>query len=57
MAKGGAHLERVDVIALGEEVQRVGDEDDSLAVVAEGSDYCIGEERLTNMSIDYIPSD
>ena len=46
------YVERVDVVALGQEVQGVGDEDDCLALVTQGADDGIGEESLSYVSVD-----
>lgn len=48
-----AYRERVDIVALGEEVQGVGNEDDGLALIPEGAQDGVGEESLSDMSIDW----
>lgn len=45
-------LEGVDVVALGEEVQCVGDEDDGLAVGAQGAEDGVGEQGFADMCVD-----
>ena len=52
----GTHLHGVDVVALREEVEGVGDEDDGLAAVAEGTDDCVGEESLADVRVDWQAS-
>ena len=46
------HLECVDVVALGEEMKGVCDEDDRLAVVAESTNNGVGKKTFSNVSID-----
>lgn len=53
LCRDSAILEGVDVVALREEMQRMGDEDDGLATVAKRTDDSVCEQGAADMGVDY----